>query len=822
MTATTPNLTGKKLNVLVYSGSLTPSAWRSNCLTNSPPSPGNGTTVESVRHCLYTLRRLLAPHYAVIPVTADMLIKEPWTLTCALLVIPGGADLGYCRSLNGTGNRRIEQFVKRGGAYLGFCAGGYYGCQRCEFEVGDKTMEVVGDRELAFFPGICRGGAFPGFVYHSEAGARAADLKVSKDVLNAGVVPDGFKCYYNGGGVFVDASLYADKGVEVLASYTEELNVDPGTGAAAVVYCKVGEGAAILTGPHPEFAAANLDKKAGGQEYAKVVDALAADDKARTDFLKACLSKLGLQVTQNTTTVPSLSSLHLSSQNPADTSRIRSSLQEVISTEGDEEFIKDENDTFRLERSGTWSMSSLEKSLSQSEETREQLGASDGIVDYNAIIKPLVIHDDLPSSKATPYFNHHAFYANLEQYQSQMREGAGDFGSSILYGEVVSSTNTILEKNPKLLRKLPHGFTATATTQVAGRGRGSNVWVSPAGSLIFSTVVRHPIKKIQSAPVVFIQYLSAMAVVRGIKSYDVGFENMPVKLKWPNDVYALDPENPDKKHYTKVCGILINSLFSSNEYIAVVGIGINATNASPTTSLNALASRFVSNKAAPITLEKLLARCLTTFEELYTRFLRTGFDREFETMYYDDWLHMHQVVTLEEEGGARARIKGITRDYGLLLAEELGWDDRPTGRVWQLQSDSNSNKTSLSRPVPSQGESVSLSSLLPSPVPQAISLEAHTYNQLNMFNLNLFKSKEEQRQQSTWDPNTLTMTQPSTPAAPTQVVSQQPVHPHSTTPCPVFDVTGSTDTCAVVQPAQEQMDMRLRGGGEKEDVCCGV
>lgn len=421
MTATTPNLTGKKLNVLVYSG--------------------NGSTVESVRHCLYTLRRLLAPHYAVIPVTADMLIKEPWTLTCALLVIPGGADLGYCRSLNGTGNRRIEQFVKRGGAYLGFCAGGYYGSKRCEFEVGDKTMEVVGDRELAFFPGICRGGAFPGFVYHSEVGARAADLKVSKDVLQDGVVPEGFKCYYNGGGVFVDAPLYADRGVEVLASYTEELNVDPGAGAAAVVYCKVGEGAAILTGPHPEFAAANLDKKAGGEEYAKVVDALAADDKARTDFLKACLSKLGLQVTQNTTTVPSLSSLHLSSQNPADTSRIRSSLQEVMSAEGDGEFIKDENDTFRLEKPGTWNMSSLEESLPRSEQ-----GASEGIVDYNAIIKPLVIHDELPPSKATPYFNHHAFYANLEQYQSQMREGTGCFGSSIMYGEVVTSTNTILEK----------------------------------------------------------------------------------------------------------------------------------------------------------------------------------------------------------------------------------------------------------------------------------------------------------------------------------------------------------------------------------------
>ena len=203
-----------------------------------------------------------------------------------------------------------------------------------------------------------------------------------------------------------------------------------------------------------------------------------------------------------------------------------------------------------------------------------------------------------------------------------------------------------------------------------------------------------------------------MAVVKGIKSYDRGYETLPVKMKWPNDVCkcqpihattqkdnklkanpkdALDPDKPEKQHYTKICGILVNSHFSANEYVSVVGIGINATNPSPTTSLTALAFRFLPDKKlAPITLEKLLARIVTTYEDLYARFLRTGFDKTFEEMYYDDWLHMHQVVTLEEEGGVRARIKGITRDYGLLLAEELGWDDRSTGRVWQLQSDSNS------------------------------------------------------------------------------------------------------------------------------------
>ena len=59
-------------------------------------------------------------------------------------------------------------------------------------------------------------------------------------------------------------------------------------------------------------------------------------------------------------------------------------------------------------------------------------------------------------------------------------------------------------------------------------------------------------------------------------------------------------------------------------------------------------------------------------------------------MYYQNWLHTDQIVTLETEGGMKARIKGITRDWGLLVAEELGWEDRGTGRLVQLQNDSNS------------------------------------------------------------------------------------------------------------------------------------
>ena len=147
---------------------------------------------------------------------------------------------------------------------------------------------------------------------------------------------------------------------------------------------------------------------------------------------------------------------------------------------------------------------------------------------------------------------------------------------------------------------------------------------------------------------------------------------------------ALDPSDPSSKSYVKIGGILVNSHYSLEEYISVVGVGLNATNASPTTSLNAL------NPPTPFTLEKLLASILTTFSDLYTRFIHTGFDEYLEDLYYKHWLHTNQIVTLENEVGMRVRIKGITRDWGLLLAEELGYEDRATGRIITLQSDSNS------------------------------------------------------------------------------------------------------------------------------------
>ncbi|KAL2198070.1 biotin-protein ligase [Corynascus similis CBS 632.67] len=662
-------MASQKLNVLVYTGT--------------------GSTLESVRHCIYSLRRLLGPNYAVNPITESALLKEPWAPTCALLVFPGGADLGYCRVLNGAGNRTIAQFVRRGGAYLGFCAGGYYGCRRCEFEVGDPVLEVVGGRELGFFPGTCRGGAFKGFEYHSERGARAASISVAKDAFpDPTSLPSEFRCYYNGGGVFVDADKLAmDSGnVQVLAEYTEDLAVESGVAKPAIVYCKFGEGAALLTGPHPEFDAINLSQQVDAPGYDQLIEALKDDEDARTSFLKACLTKLGLEVSQGASLVPSLSKIHLSALDHSGVGEILCSFDDIITREDGEEYIKGGNDLFHLEKPDSrWSLASLSEAL-LSDFTKSNPKTSrtspDPTTDYSHVPKRIVSHEDAwPEPKETPYFNHSVFYSSLRQFQEWEAE-AETWGNILM--------------NHNLLSKLPTGFTLAATTQVAGRGRGSNVWVAPPGSLIMSTVINHPAHYAATRPIVFIQYLAALAIVEAVKSYDDGYADFPIKIKWPNDVYVRDPSKPNQISYVKVAGILANCAYSSGSYQVVLGIGINTNNARPTTSLDAVLPLLESSKKLEtFRIERLLARILTRLEALYSEFCRNGFSRELEGKYYQHWLHSNQIVTLEAEGGVKARVVGITRDWGMLMAEEVTDNGingalRSTGKVWALQSDENS------------------------------------------------------------------------------------------------------------------------------------
>jgi biotin--protein ligase len=203
------------------------------------------------------------------------------------------------------------------------------------------------------------------------------------------------------------------------------------------------------------FAASNLHKQPDVVGYDELINAIEASDEARTKFLKSCLTKLGLEVNEESSAVPSLSKLHLSALQSSQVPELLHSLTDVITEEDGEEFIRGEYDLFHLEKPDSrWCMTDLSQALTSAYDKPKKetgRGTPDAAADYAGIPKRIVSHDESwPDSKRTPYFNHALYYNSIQEYREK-EKGADEWGNTFMYGEVVTSTNTLLEKSVNLL-----------------------------------------------------------------------------------------------------------------------------------------------------------------------------------------------------------------------------------------------------------------------------------------------------------------------------------------------------------------------------------
>lgn len=615
-----------------------------------------------------------------------------------MLVIPGGADLPYCKELNGDGNKIIKKYVKAGGRFIGFCAGGYYGSSRLEFEIG-SDIEVSGSRELEFFPGIARGTAYKGFEYGSHRGEKAVNCTIENQAFGdlGTSTHTSFVSHYQGGPTFVDADKYP--GSEILAKYIDPIDVE-NPSKAAVVYSKIGNGASVLFGPHCEFEPVLLRYANSKDRDAELVNKLLQSQQSRDYFIQMVLTKLGLKVNlEGRGLVPKLTPLLLNSKNKLSVNEI---LDKVSSRmEVKEGVILAAHDKFRL------SVVDQENSIPTS------IVDNEDYADPDEAVKELWAYKNglQPALKSTPYFNIRGYYAELDACWSQ-NGGRGSYGNTLLYGEILTSTSSLIEKNYDLLGCLPDGFTTIGTTQVSGRGRGGNVWVSPHGTLAITVITRVNIELAKTTPITFLQYLSSMAMVKAVLEYgdskDSGYHEMPIRLKWPNDIYLMKPEyfhgkEQQKKYvyeidpiYAKIGGLLVNTQVQGTDYVCAVGCGMNVSNASPTACLNMVLEKLNSLREArhqerlPLfTLERLAARFIYAFETLVSQFKRSGFT-PLLPQYYRYWLHNNQIVTLSALGNTKAKIKGISSNWGLLVVEELDRLGMSTGTEHELLPDGNS------------------------------------------------------------------------------------------------------------------------------------
>lgn len=159
-------------------------------------------------------------------------------------------------------------------------------------------------------------------------------------------------------------------------------------------------------------------------------------------------------------------------------------------------------------------------------------------------------------------------------------------------GEIINLLNvdsTNMEAHRLLKkRKILSPLWIVAEEQTGGRGRGGKKWVSNKGNL-FATLILPISFDIKKLPLV-----SCVASLATFKCLNYFIDkNRSLKIKWPNDILFKD---------SKLSGILIENLISTDSNFSIIGIGINV-NSSPsihnhdTTSLEEIIGREIEVKS---------------------------------------------------------------------------------------------------------------------------------------------------------------------------------------------------------------------------------
>lgn len=353
----------------------------------------------SLAHTLSILRSLLFPHYSVQTISPKALNSHPWAPTCALLVFPGCT--GQIISVRSTG---VNEYLQRGGNFLGL---GF--TARCETRPHNAETP-----SLNFFDVSSKSSIFPSPIPEDGIKPHFSALKLSSGITA--------KYVYCGGPSLTFVGMANVSSASVVATYPD------GSTAAAVF--KIKEGRAMLWGPRFEYpineepAISIISTEIGGHEAVLLIE------QQRKQAFSKVLVDLGLKVA-GSNIVPYMTPLqqHLVSDpsKPDAVSQIRDALS--LPPSG---LFEDSNDTFIITESAEGTSTLLQGTT----KTPKHI--------------TLWTESRLPDPKLTPSFDLSRYFHLLntarlfEGFSSDRdRWGAGEV---LLYGEVVTSTQTMLDK----------------------------------------------------------------------------------------------------------------------------------------------------------------------------------------------------------------------------------------------------------------------------------------------------------------------------------------------------------------------------------------
>lgn len=178
----------------------------------------------------------------------------------------------------------------------------------------------------------------------------------------------------------------------------------------------------------------------------------------------------------------------------------------------------------------------------------------------------------------------------------------------IYTAESLGSTNDYLTELAQT--GAPEGTVVIAKEQTAGKGRLGRRWASPPGGAWLSMLLRPSITVDQAGCIAILVAVSLAQAIRGRWA-------VPVRVKWPNDLYVRE---------RKLGGILVelSSQAHSIEWL-VVGIGVNVNNELPKET-RVPATSLAHELGRPIPLEEFFDVALEAIARDYQKFLTEGFE----------------------------------------------------------------------------------------------------------------------------------------------------------------------------------------------------
>lgn len=152
-----------------------------------------------------------------------------------------------------------------------------------------------------------------------------------------------------------------------------------------------------------------------------------------------------------------------------------------------------------------------------------------------------------------------------------------------------------------------------AVRQTAGRGRLSRTWISPAGNLYVSLILRPEADATRATGLTF---AAAVAVAEAVEALLGG--QAPVRCKWPNDVLVGG---------RKVAGILLESSTSAAGLLdwVVIGIGVNVASHPPDGETMYPATSLAAEGAAGVGVEQALNGLCRQLDLWLRRWAEEGF-----------------------------------------------------------------------------------------------------------------------------------------------------------------------------------------------------